>query len=269
LAEYIFEAFVVLACAGELIADLGETWLGDQRKRHLERRSTILLVAALSVSLICLVRTNELSGNVIGSLGNKADEADRKANTAIADSTTAVTVSGQALDTAKAANAAVGSAKAQAEHAVSDLHGLRKEAGPRRLTSEQKKKFTTFLEQYPDPVGIVIVSAAFDGESSDFADDFKSAIPPKWESLRVRERLTERTGISVGVLEGTPEFDPWKRSIAVLKKRVEDALTAIPVSYTDVTFGKDDVHSTNPAFAPGIIYLVVEHKPPIAVPNKK
>lgn len=60
IAEYVSEAFVILACAGEMVADLGEKWLGEGRKRRVERHSTMLLVAALSVSLICLVRTNEL-----------------------------------------------------------------------------------------------------------------------------------------------------------------------------------------------------------------
>jgi len=88
--EYISEAFVIIACAGELVADLEVSWLTEERKRRLQRRSTILLVAALSVSLICLFRTNELSGSVIGSLGDKAEEADRKAREAITDSSTAL-----------------------------------------------------------------------------------------------------------------------------------------------------------------------------------
>ena len=67
-AEYISEAFVIVACAGELVADLGRKCLTRAHRDRVERLSTILLVAALSASLICLVRTNELSGNVIGSL---------------------------------------------------------------------------------------------------------------------------------------------------------------------------------------------------------
>ena len=83
IAEYVFEAFVVLACVGEMVADLGERWLGERRKRRVERLSTILLIVALSVSLICLVRTNELSGSVIGSLGDEALAAESKARSAL------------------------------------------------------------------------------------------------------------------------------------------------------------------------------------------
>ncbi len=143
---------------------------------------------------------------------------------------------------------------------------LEQAVSARRLTGEQKEKFTKFLKQYPDPVGIVVVSAMLDNESSDFADDFDVAIQAaKGKTLRVKNRLTQRTGISIGTLEGTPEFDPWKRPIASLKKRIEDALKAIHVPYADVTFGKDDVHSTDPAFEAGPIYLVIEHRPPVGV----
>jgi hypothetical protein len=68
IAEYVSEGFVILACAGEMVADVGEKWLGEKRKKRLERRSTILLVAALSVSLICLVRTNGWSQWVAATL---------------------------------------------------------------------------------------------------------------------------------------------------------------------------------------------------------
>jgi len=46
---------------------------------------------------------------------------------------------------------------------------------------------------------------------------------------------------------------------------VEDALKAIDVPYTDVTFGKEDVHSSALEFKPGPIYLAIEHKPPFVI----
>lgn len=97
IGEYVSEAFVILACAGEMVADLGTDWLGARRKKRVERLSTVLLVAALSISLICLVRTNELSGVAIGSLGEKSEDADRKAKAAISDASTAQTLANDAL----------------------------------------------------------------------------------------------------------------------------------------------------------------------------
>jgi hypothetical protein len=130
MAEYISEAFVIFACAGEMIADLGETWLGEGRKRRVERHSTMLLVTALSVSLICLVRTNELSGSVIGSLGEKADEADRKAKVALSDSATAASQAKDALDKA-------GKAKQEAENS-------KIESGEAFLVAKQTEEYAAW-----------------------------------------------------------------------------------------------------------------------------
>jgi hypothetical protein len=119
--EYISEALVIIACAGELVADLGRKCLARAHRDRVERLSTILLVAALSASLICLVRTNELSGNVIGSLGTKAEDADKKAEKALTDSGTAQheadeasTVAGDALVKSKVATIAAGKAQEKA-----------------------------------------------------------------------------------------------------------------------------------------------------------
>jgi hypothetical protein len=83
IAEYIFEGLVIIACAGELVAELGRKCLTRARRDRIGLLSTILLVAALSMELICLVKTNELSGRVIGSLSDKAEAADSKAQSAV------------------------------------------------------------------------------------------------------------------------------------------------------------------------------------------
>jgi hypothetical protein len=133
--EYISEGFVIIACVGELVADLGREYLSKARRDRVERLSTILLVLALSASLICLVRTNELSGSVIGSLGNRATEADQKARQALLDSSTAIFQSKDAL--AKAGNAeqslrqaegAANRAQTSASNALSLSRGARQEA---------------------------------------------------------------------------------------------------------------------------------------------
>jgi hypothetical protein len=133
--EYISEAFVIVGCAGELIADFGRKCLTKAHRDRVERLSTILLVAALSASLTCLVRTNELSGNVIGSLGAKADEADEKAKTAITDSSTALSQAKDALTKAGKAQDSFGrtedeanKAQAASFSALTLASGARKEA---------------------------------------------------------------------------------------------------------------------------------------------
>ncbi len=140
--EYISEVFVIIACAGELVADLAAAWLTEERKKHLQRRSTILLVAALSISLICLDRTNELSGSVIGSLGQKAEDADKKAAQALTDSGTAqhkadeantvasdaLTKAGKAADSLGKAEDEADKARTSASNALVLARGARQEA---------------------------------------------------------------------------------------------------------------------------------------------
>jgi hypothetical protein len=120
-------------------------------------------------------------------------------------------------------------AEAQRE-ATEAQRALGQAVASRRLTGEQKVELTKFLKQYSDPVGIVVVSALLDPESSDFADDFDAAIKDaKWKTLRPKDRLTNNTGISLGVAEGTPTLDPWGRPILKLKERMAAALRTIEV----------------------------------------
>ena len=90
-AEYFFAALVAVACAGEYIAEF-TNWLTrgiresarrQEAKDKWLKRSTLLLVVALAFELVCLVRTNSLSGQLIGSLSDKAENADQKAQSAI------------------------------------------------------------------------------------------------------------------------------------------------------------------------------------------
>jgi hypothetical protein len=84
LAEYISCAFVALACAGEGVAEF-TNWLTngiEDRKKKLAKLSTLVLIASLAAELVCLVRTNTLSGQLIGSISEKAVIADTKAQSA-------------------------------------------------------------------------------------------------------------------------------------------------------------------------------------------
>ena len=83
-AEYVSAGLVTVGCIGEYLADFTK-WItgGDrERKERLAKRSTLLLIAALALELICLVKTNNISGMLIGSLSEKAGEAEIKAQSA-------------------------------------------------------------------------------------------------------------------------------------------------------------------------------------------
>jgi hypothetical protein len=145
--EYISEALVIIGCTGELLADLDRPWLTEKWKKHLQRRSTILLVAALSASLMCLIRTNELSGNVIGSLGQKAEEADGKAKEAITDASTALSQAKDAIAKAERAESSLGKAEQEANQAqTASLNALGLARGARREADSFERDITSAKE---------------------------------------------------------------------------------------------------------------------------
>src|SRR5579863_716828 len=113
-AEYVCAFLVAVACAGEYIADFSDRFTGgiEERKRRLAKRSTLLLIAALALELICLVKTTSLSGLLIGSLSDKAEKAEKNAEQAIADSAIAEKQSAQAtIDAGKATDASTAAVK--------------------------------------------------------------------------------------------------------------------------------------------------------------
>ena len=137
------------------------------------------------------------------------------------------------------------------------LEEVRQQAGPRRLTTIQR---AALIERLRTAKGsLVIVSALQDADSSDFADDFDSALREAgWETLRIRNRLTTAIGVSLGWVTGTPE------PLLLGVKQFSDLLTSLCITHTQVTFGTDD-HSIDPAFRAGVAYLVIEHKPPLTI----
>jgi hypothetical protein len=129
---------------------------------------------------------------------------------------------------------------------------LEAELLPRRLSGEQKTKLAKSLESHN--FGVAIVSPIVDGEASDFADDFESAIHDgaHWETLRIRNRISLKFGVSIVTAKGTPALPGLKV--------LDDALTAIGIAH-DITTVENGDASTSPQFQAGYLYLVIEHKP--------
>jgi len=126
-AEYAFAFLVAIACFGEYIADFTKWWrresvwarLGsmDDRKENLGKLSTLLLIVALVAETVCLFRTNQISGEVLGSLNQLSDEAFKKATAAKDDASIAITKSGQAATSAALAEQASGRATSESTEA--------------------------------------------------------------------------------------------------------------------------------------------------------
>jgi hypothetical protein len=125
---------------------------------------------------------------------------------------------------------------------------------PRRLTAAQKSKLRKLLENNPTP--IVVVSRLLDKESSDFADDFASALDEAhWKSMRVGNRLSSKYGVSIGTVA--------EMSNAPQTKLLSDALRAIGVPHDIVTLTIGDA-SMNPHVESHVLYLLIEQHPPKA-----
>ena len=140
----------------------------------------------------------------------------------------------------------------------SQLLGVRKQSEARRLTGEQKRELIKLLSGGDE--GVAIVSPIADGEASDFADDFDSALQAAhWQTLRIRNRITTKFGVSLVTVEGT---------VLARTKRLSDALTAVGISHETNTLKTSDtsLQSISPKFEVGYLYLVIEHKP---FPNVK
>jgi hypothetical protein len=135
-AEYVCAALVALACAGEYVADFTDQLTGgvEEQKKRLAKGSTLLLIVALALELTCLVKTNSLSGRLIGSLSDKAEHADEEAKQAITDSgiaekqsVQATTDAGKASDASSAAVKASGSAMSFAQVARREADSFEKD----------------------------------------------------------------------------------------------------------------------------------------------
>jgi hypothetical protein len=152
-------------------------------------------------------------------------------------------------------------ASAQQERAAvaeTNLLELRGQVEPRRLTASQKSELTKLLTRGGSD-GAAIVTPLMDGEASDFAGDFNSALQAaNWTTLRIVNRISSSFGIAVVTCEGT------KEPVLLVAKRLSDALSAAGIPHESKTF-KDGDASTSPSFQAGYVYLVVEHKPlPVA-----
>jgi hypothetical protein len=251
-AEYVFTALVVVACLGEYLADFTRVWargglwacLGpmEDRKDRLAKLSTLVLIAALALELVCLVRTNHLSGLVIGSLDERSNEAMVRSVKALDDSTSAVTQSGIAQSTsAKAVSqsdtAVVQSGKAlkeadsfeedikvakqQAANAEShlaeavsmakaeeaQLGKLAKEVEPRILTVEQQRSLIVELRKFSGRT-VDVISYGLDGEGAALATQIISVLSLAGINVRDdRASTVVSGGFDFGVHVRGPEIE--------------------------------------------------------------
>ena len=216
IAEYVAEGFVILGCAGELVALIRR--IPRRCREQIETWSTVVLVIALGTGLKCLMKTNELSGMEIGSLGEAAEQADEKARQAIADSNTAQTAASNAFTLAAAARREadsfeqdIKSAKEQSASAEShladalqrtanaerELSELREQQKPRRILDEKRSLALALLKaNVKGDIGISCLNS--DKEGCDFAKDIADLL------MEAGWQVSGPTGVMVLSASGGP-----------------------------------------------------------------
>jgi hypothetical protein len=170
LGEYISASVVIIAVAGEYIADFTNwfTQADEAKKKRLGKRSTILLIAGLAMELLCLVRTSQLSGNTIAVLNRQAREAERIAKgfeQDIAKAREGMATAKQ--ETARLASIAEGERLARIE--------IEARLAPRRIGVEQRRKFAKTLSPYPGTL-VELATPPGDSEAADFGADIRSVL---------------------------------------------------------------------------------------------
>lgn len=129
LAEYIFAGLVTLGCFGEFVGEFTDWFTNgeDARKHVLKKLSTLLLIAALALELVCLVRTNVLSGQVIGSLDERSKAAAEQSAKAVEDSGKAIESSDKAKSSSENAMALASGVRQEANSLKNDLASSKKQ----------------------------------------------------------------------------------------------------------------------------------------------
>jgi hypothetical protein len=202
-AEYVCTALVAAACFGEYIADFTEWWKRDplwkwfgtleHRKDSVAKFSTLVLIAALAGELLCVVRTNQLSGTLVGDLGDRAEEAYLKSREAISNSATAVSQASAAVQQSSTAVEESTEATAAASSALTIAHGASQEATRFRIEAAeaQAKLGATVkreilprsvnpdaivrLSKFPKASASVLYKSG-DGEANTFANDVRNGL---------------------------------------------------------------------------------------------
>lgn len=222
-AEYVFTGLVTLACFGEFIAEFTDWFTGgvEHRKKKLEKASTLVLVGALALELVCLVKTNSLSGKLIGSLSDQSKQAVDSSTKALGDSGKAVEQSGKAKATASEASALakgakkeadsfqqdIASAKKQASEAEShlgeavsmakaeeaELLKLAKEVEPRILTVAQQRSITSELRKFSGRT-VEVITYGLDGEGAALGTQIISVLATAGVNVRDSRASTVVSG---------------------------------------------------------------------------
>lgn len=281
-AEYACTAFVAIACLGEYIADFTDWWSGnvckcfgdlEHRKERIAKFSTLVLIAALAGELLCVVRTNQLSGELVGDLGDRSEEAFSKSEKALNDSGKATTESEKAKTTASSAVVLAGTAKKEADSFERDIKLARKQAAeaeshlseavsmaiaeeaelrkleaqvaPRTLNADQMRSVRDHLQIFRGHPAVRVTSYALDGEGAAVATEIISIISSATGVMPLDERASFSVtgGFESGVQIRGPASED--RFMSALATEFTSTVKLAPVVINGATFRPGVIRSGN------------------------
>jgi|SRR5579872_523995 len=189
-AEYISTGVVFIGCVGEFFAEFTPFPSGEKRKHKLARLSLILVIAGIAGELLATVRTSQLSGLVIASVGVQAGDAKTSADNA-ADAAARADGSAHKADVeARQSSASAQRAKGIAEVAEKQAHRSESELAmlkaPRTISPLAQERMVDVLK-------------AFKGTQFDL--DVASSEEPVKLALKLRSILTQAGWKQVGYIE--------------------------------------------------------------------
>lgn len=182
--EYISTGVVFLGCIGELVEEFTPCVKSKENKHKLALLSLILVIAGIAGELLGTVRTSQISGTIIANIELQAGDAKTSADKAAADASnakgSAVAANREAGNAELAAGKArliASKAESQAEESESKLAQLERETAPRRISSDQRKKFLSSIQIPPNFNPKVDISAdSLTSDAEDFAKDLRDLL---------------------------------------------------------------------------------------------
>jgi hypothetical protein len=209
--EYISAFAVMVACAGEYIAGFVDRFAGgdEERKRRLTKGSTLLLVIALSCEPLALFKTNQISGELTGSIAEQAKLASDSAEKALNDSNSslikstnaatlagqATTASGRAADESSKAEGAASNAQELSRSASQQVDSLRVQTSALTVDIKQAKRDAADLSKQLAETEAAVRSRNLDQQK--FASELRTIAPVPVKIETISDFEARRAGLVI------------------------------------------------------------------------
>jgi hypothetical protein len=222
-----------------LIGEYVERW------KHYLKVFEVMVILGVAIELIA-------DGGIYVFSERVQEIADLQVATLERESSNAKKMAAEAMERASANERETARIKNTNLALESDLLRLRLQAQPRRLSTAQRDEMSAKFKGTTHAV--MIYSKMNDQEAFDFANDLDSVFRAAgWKTFRSSNRVNSGYGVLLGCVDCAEE--PFVKSI-------DSALTSGGVRHNLVNLKNGD-QSMSPNVEKGVLYLIVDEKPPL------